>query len=214
LANDRALRLYRAADLDELAGQTAIDYMEPSLRAEALNRMRSIEQRVQLGYVDEAIVRLDGTVCEIEAAASPILFGGHPAALVVMRDITARKAAEAARHAAEERFRSAFIHAPVGMAVVDTDGRVGEVNPALGRIVGRPTPELLGFEMWRWLHDDDRAESRERFNRLLQNASTVETSDIRFVRATTAASSGRRSPPPRCPTAVGEPPLSSCSCRT
>jgi PAS domain S-box-containing protein len=54
-----------------------------------------------------------------------------------LHDISARKAAEDALKAAHERFRSAFENAPIGMAMVDLEGRIIRANPALGAIVGQ-----------------------------------------------------------------------------
>ncbi len=183
-ANDRALKMYRARDLAELASKPAVEYMAPTLQTQALERMRLMAENGRpLDYVDEAIIRLDGTRCEIEAAGSPIAFGGRPAALVVMRDISARIASEAAREEAEERFRSAFIHAPVGMAVLDSAGAITEANPALATMFACPMGELLGSSVWGWIHPDDCGQSRARFGRLLDNVSTVETAELRIRRA-------------------------------
>ncbi len=158
--------------------------MDPSQKRQAVARMRSMaEEGSHLGYVDETIIRLDGTRCDIEAAGSPISYRGRSAALVVMRDITARIAAEAAREAAEERFRSAFIHAPVGMAVLDRAARVSEANPALTQMLRCSMEELLGSTVWRWLHPDDREKSQARFARLRDGTSAVETSEVRLLRA-------------------------------
>ncbi len=140
------------------------------------------EERSHLDYVDEAIIRLDGTRCEIEAAGNPIVFDGEPAALVVVRDTTARKEAERALQAAEQRFRSAFVHAPIGMAVLDTGGVISEVNPALAPIVGCRMAELVGSSIFGWVHPDDRDGSRARFARLLAGTSAVETSEVRLIR--------------------------------
>jgi diguanylate cyclase (GGDEF)-like protein/PAS domain S-box-containing protein len=183
-ANDRALQLYRARDLDELAGKPALDYMDPSLGGVPEARLHLLtEERSHLDYVDEAIIRLDGTRCEIESAGNPIVFDGEPAALVVVRDITARKQAERDRHEAEERFRSAFIHAPIGMAVLDTAGVISEVNPAIVEILRCRTEDVLESSVFDWVHPDHREGSRQRFDRLLADSSTVETAEIRIVRA-------------------------------
>ena len=46
--------------------------------------------------------------------------------------------------ASEDRFRTAFAEAPSGMALVDSDGRLTQVNSALAALVGRSEAELLG----------------------------------------------------------------------
>ncbi len=66
-------------------------------------------------------------------------------AYMVSRDISRRRAAEAEVRAAEDRFAASFEHAPVGMELIDLDGRFIGVNPALGEIVGFPSEELLGL---------------------------------------------------------------------
>ena len=48
------------------------------------------------------------------------------------RDLTDRRQAEAELREAQERFRSAFEHAPIGMALISIDGRLFRVNRALG----------------------------------------------------------------------------------
>ncbi|HET7490087.1 MAG TPA: EAL domain-containing protein [Acidimicrobiales bacterium] len=73
---------------------------------------------------------------------------------VVMVDLTHRIRAEAELRAAEERFRSAFDSAPIGMALLDGEGHVERVNRALCAILGlevrdlleRPLPWLAGRE--------------------------------------------------------------------
>ncbi len=46
--------------------------------------------------------------------------------------------------ASERRFHSAFTHASIGMALLAFDGRILQVNPALGALLGRPEEALRG----------------------------------------------------------------------
>ena len=44
----------------------------------------------------------------------------------------------------EQRFRSALEYSAIGKALLDSEGRIVEANPALGRIIGRDSATLIG----------------------------------------------------------------------
>jgi hypothetical protein len=66
-----------------------------------------------------------------------------------------RKRAEALLQESEERFRSAFENAAIGMALVATDGRWLRVNRSLCEIVGYCESELLATTFQAITHPDD-----------------------------------------------------------
>jgi PAS domain S-box-containing protein len=70
-------------------------------------------------------------------------------------DITRRKAREDALRDTEERFRTAFEGAPVGIAMVDEDMRLIDANRALCKIVGYGREELVGKPLAELEHPDD-----------------------------------------------------------
>lgn len=182
-ANRRALTLYGADSLAQLASRPAIDYIHPSMHVQAAERMRSMTDRgADLDYVDEAIVRVDGSRCEIESAGSPISYRGRPAALVVIRDTTRRYLAESGQREAAERFRSAFVHAPIGMAVLDESGLIREANPALVDLLGLDLDLVVGNPIARWINPEYHRAARIRFARLLERRSSFETSQIQILR--------------------------------
>ncbi len=67
-----------------------------------------------------------------------------------------RQSAESALATAEERFRTAFSEAPIGIALISPDGRHLQVNRALQRITGYQEQELLDLPAARLTHPDDR----------------------------------------------------------
>jgi diguanylate cyclase (GGDEF)-like protein/PAS domain S-box-containing protein len=76
---------------------------------------------------------------------------------LVARRLAERERAEQALARAEERLRTAFAEAPIGMAVVSPEGRFLQVNRALARISGHSEEDLLTLPHTGELtHPDDR----------------------------------------------------------
>ena len=63
---------------------------------------------------------------------------------LLVRDITVQKLAEQSLMESEERFRSIFDQAPIGILCLDACGRITDANRALCEIVGKPRDELDG----------------------------------------------------------------------
>ena len=75
--------------------------------------------------------------------------------LLVVTDITAPKQAERVLRASEERFRNVFGEAPIGMAIVDLDGQLLQVNKAFCEMVGYDEHELMGCTLALITHAED-----------------------------------------------------------
>jgi diguanylate cyclase (GGDEF)-like protein/PAS domain S-box-containing protein len=84
-----------------------------------------------------------------------------------LHDITEAKASEAALRDAEERFRTSFDEAPIGMILVSRRGRIIQANQAFCQIVGRSQEALTGASVQALTHPDDRQVSLTWMNRLL-----------------------------------------------
>ncbi|QJW96564.1 Two-component system sensor histidine kinase [Frigoriglobus tundricola] len=76
-------------------------------------------------------------------------------AVISHTNVTARKRAEEAVRESEERFRSAFEFAAIGMALVAPGGRWLQVNRALCDLLGYSEPELLRSDFQAVTHPGD-----------------------------------------------------------
>jgi diguanylate cyclase (GGDEF)-like protein/PAS domain S-box-containing protein len=73
-----------------------------------------------------------------------------------LHDITERKKSEMALAEAEDRFRTSFDEAPIGMILVDWTGHVLQANRAFCEIVGRDQDDVTGMSADALTHPDDR----------------------------------------------------------
>ena len=100
-------------------------------------------------------IRLDGRPVLFRTTSTPVEFDGERARAVTARNVIEDSDAEAALREATERFRLAFEGAPIGIALVGTDGRWLQVNPALSEIVGYSAEELSTRTFQDITHPDD-----------------------------------------------------------
>ncbi|MEA2217827.1 MAG: hypothetical protein QOJ35_453 [Solirubrobacteraceae bacterium] len=94
----------------------------------------------------------------------------------ICRDMTRERAAEAALRASEERFRVAFEQAPIGVGLLDLEGRFVQVNDAYCRTVRRSREELMSSRPQAITHPDDAAATTHAIERLVAG----EVPDFRF----------------------------------
>ena len=141
-------------DPDEIRRRDARPTAEPA---------RSL--RSHKGELDEGIwtyIRKDGTRIEVllTIRANFNRFGEIEGFLAFGRDVSELQQAEIARMQAEERFRIAFEHAPIGLAIASLEGPTAgcwtQTNPALARMLGHEPGELDGVLIDDITHPDDR----------------------------------------------------------
>ena len=90
---------------------------------------------------------------------------------------------ERALSASEERFRTAFDDAPIGMALVALDGRFVQVNSSLEALTGRRRTWLLGRTHQDLTHPDDLAADLAKTRRLHDGAVDTHRFEKRFTHA-------------------------------
>ncbi|MBP7686711.1 MAG: MEKHLA domain-containing protein, partial [Thermoflexales bacterium] len=151
-----AVKMLGVERAEDLIGQVVDEFLLPEDRARANARLAGMFQGQPFGPGEYRLRRFDGQLVEVEVNAELIRGAdGLPNGVVLItRDITARKQAEAALRASEERYRLMADAAP--LAVVVTDAATAQVRYANQRALDLFEVDLehaIGSEARAWYAD-------------------------------------------------------------
>lgn len=111
--------------------------------------------------LSEEINRIGDEDYITESRKIPVFSGGKVNRVItIIRDITRSRGAEDAIRKSEERFRTVFEAAPLGIAVADPEGKFLEFNNALCQMLNYTVADLLSMTFVDITHPDDRPETR------------------------------------------------------
>lgn len=105
--NNAGAELLGVESPEELIGKPMMDIIHPDYKKIVKERIRQIEEEGKTApLLEEKLIRLDGTVIDVEVTAVPFTFQGKPAVQAIARDITQRKRVEEALEAERRRLFS------------------------------------------------------------------------------------------------------------
>jgi PAS domain S-box-containing protein len=183
---NRAISKMLGQPLQALQAAAVTSFVHPGDRAETERQM----QRVRAGEIEgfeleKRYLRSDGAVLWAHVAVQVVRDGrGHvTGTLAQVADVTDRRKAEEALRESEERFRSTFEQAPVGVTHVSPAGRFLRVNQRFCTLVGYSREALLEKTIVDVTYPDDQAVDREQVRRALAGEITSYTREKRYVRS-------------------------------
>jgi diguanylate cyclase (GGDEF)-like protein/PAS domain S-box-containing protein len=184
--------MYMSPRIEALTGYTPEECKYPDMRwrmvhPEDRERMQSEDERTdEPGKVFASEyrvlhregrtvwVRNESVLIEDEASGSRYWQG-------FMLDITERRRVEVALRESEQRFRSSFDDAAIGMALVGTDGRFLRTNRSLRELLGYPEEELLGKTFQDITYPDDLNVDLDNFERILAGEMRTYQIEKRYI---------------------------------
>jgi PAS domain S-box-containing protein len=159
--------------------------VEPQERPSVLAGWHKAVAQQRASMSEYRFVRPDGGIAWVISQALPEFdstgqFVGH---VGTVTDITERKQAELKLQHSEERFRTIFEQAAVGMVqIYSKSGEIIRVNQKYCDIVGYSQEELLGTKFQQITHPDDLAGDLEHMHRLVKGELRTFTKEKRYLR--------------------------------
>ena len=168
----------------EIVGQQVASLVPEHRRSEQAEIFEAIRAGRTTSSRETERLHKDGSLALVSCTVSPIrdATGAVVGAAAIMRDVSERRRAEQALREAEECFRGAFDNAPIGMALVASDGRFSQVNRSLCEFTGYPEQELLSSTLPMITHPDDQDVEPEK-PAGLQDGERTRQIERRFLRA-------------------------------
>jgi diguanylate cyclase (GGDEF)-like protein/PAS domain S-box-containing protein len=120
-----------------------------------------------------AFVAKDGTLKHIEIHGSPFIRDGQVAGTIsVARDITERKLMEEKLRHEEQRFRTFVEHSLDIIVLLNLEGIITYVNPAVEKVLGFKPAERIGAKGFELIHPDDMKFLTDSFNTLARDTNS------------------------------------------
>lgn len=143
---------------NEIVGQDFSLLIHPDRRGLEHGMLERVSAGKNVGEYETVRMRKDGVAVDASITAIPLFDERQKviAAVQFARDITHSKSIDMKEPPAEQRYRMAFEHAPVGIAHVSLEtGEILEVNERLTQILGYGKGDLLNRPIADLMHPDD-----------------------------------------------------------
>ncbi|MEJ5310051.1 MAG: PAS domain S-box protein [Anaerolineae bacterium] len=183
-ANSAAANLLGVATPEQILGKSIFDFLHPDYHELARVRVTNTLLTGEIApLIEEKLLRADGAVVDVEVTTARIVYEDEAALQTLLRDITARKQAEAALRSSEARWQFALEGA--GEGVWDWNLQTNQVyfSPQWKAMLGYAPHEISNvFEEWfKRVHPDDVAGCQRDLEACLSRTTPVYRNEHRLL---------------------------------
>jgi PAS domain S-box-containing protein len=162
------------------------DLILPEYRSDLLKKWKDEEMSLKAGTPDEYPIKTaSGQIKWVWEQYQNVYDSNQHTYITegLIIDITDRKQAEKALKESEERFRTIFEEAPLGMGIFDSvTGKPYQINNRFAEIVGRTIEEIMYLSWEQYTYPDDIQENQHKMSLLISNKITGFSLVKRYVK--------------------------------
>lgn len=152
-------------------------YNKDELRRVTTGEIPSFTWELEFAKDSGDIVRLRITATAVHDEESKLVCG-----LAMIEDITKKRAVESALRRSEQLFRLAFEEGPLGVWIIDDEGRCRRVNRTFAQMLDCQAEELQEKSLLELTHPNDRKTQADYLNRLLLGTCRRYTLEKRYLK--------------------------------
>lgn len=175
-ANESMVNL-TGATKEELVAKSILDLVEPVEPGATPIELPRLQRGEHL-FTDLRLRHLGGWTLEVEVSAKRF---GDDKLMLFMRDVSDVRRAYRMKEESDARFRTAFEHSAIGMAIVTLEAEFLQVNDELCRIVGYSQDELLAGSFKDITYPEDIQADMAMFTQLVAGIRNTYQREKRYV---------------------------------
>jgi diguanylate cyclase (GGDEF)-like protein/PAS domain S-box-containing protein len=114
-------------------------------------------------------------------SATIVELSGEAHIMVIAKDVSKQRITEQRLRSSEERFRGIFENAPIGIMLVDMQGRVSQSNRTAADLLAYDEKDMFGIHISRLVPSEDRAALKEKLNALTVKEINTDRAERRMI---------------------------------
>nr|WP_285839916.1 sensor domain-containing diguanylate cyclase [Alkalihalophilus marmarensis] len=171
-ANPSCIRLLGAKSLEDLRYRSILEFAHPDYIELIEKRTEELtSEGLRVAPTEEKVIRLDGTIIDVEVSGITLKHDGMPAVLMMIHDITRRKRAEDTLRENEEKFRSITENMTDLVSILEPNGNIQYASPSHTYVLGIEPQSYEKTSIFQWVHPDDLFLLKEEMDQVEQNGS-------------------------------------------
>ncbi|MFT0802362.1 PAS domain-containing protein [Bacillus swezeyi] len=172
--NDAMVTLLGAEHKQQIIGKYSYDFIEKEYHDIVKNRIKRMQQGLEVGMIEQTWKKLDGTKIHLEVKSAPTVYQNKKAELLLLIDISSRKKFQTILQKSRERYQLLIQNSIDTIAVIHKGRWVFMNESGIRLFEAKSYEDLIGKDIYEHLHHCDHEDVKARLKRITDRKSESE----------------------------------------